>query len=101
MPDKTVLILVLKYLGTCYLIVAVPSPYPDATIAFVTVRERLTSVPGHDLRADAIDGMRRMCKQMCNMCKQNWAMWRGSNSNGHFKAEIPTSVLIELVPVGS
>jgi hypothetical protein len=35
------------------------------------------------------------------MCKQNWAMWRGSNSNGHFKAEIPTSVLIELVPVGS
>ena len=56
---------------------------------------------GHDLRADAIDGMRRMCKQMCNMCKQNWAMWRGSNSNGHFKAEIPTSVLIELVPVGS
>ena len=80
---------------------AVPSPYPDATIAFVTVRERLTSVPGHDLRADAIDGMRRMCKQMCNMCKQNWAMWRGSNSNGHFKAEIPTSVLIELVPVGS
>jgi hypothetical protein len=29
-------------------------------------------------------------------------MWLGDNSNfGHFQAEIPTSVLIELVPVGS
>jgi hypothetical protein len=29
-------------------------------------------------------------------------MWLGGKSNfGHFKAEIPTSVLIELVPVGS
>jgi hypothetical protein len=29
-------------------------------------------------------------------------MWLGGNSNfGHFHAEIPTSVLIELVPVGS
>jgi hypothetical protein len=81
---------------------AVPSPYPDATIAFVTVRERLTPVPGHNLRVGVIDGMWRMCTQMCNMRKPNWAMWLGGNSNfGHFKAKIPTGVLIELVPVGS
>ena len=79
---------------------AVPSPHPDATIAFVTVRERLTSVPGHNLRVGAIDGMRRMCIQMCKMCKSNWATWLGSNF-GHFQAEIPTRMLIELVPVGS
>ena len=79
---------------------AVPPTYPDATIVFVTVRERLTSVPGHNLRAGANDGIRRMCIQMCKMCKPNWAMWLGDNF-GHFQAKTPTSVLIELVPVGS
>ena len=79
---------------------AVPPPYPDATIVFVTVRERLTSVPGHNLRAGANDGIRRMCIQMCKMCKPNWAMWLGDNFS-HFQAKTPTSVLIELVPVGS
>jgi hypothetical protein len=81
---------------------AVPPRYPDATIAFVIVRERLTSVPGHNLRAlsTACEGCAYKCVKCVNQIGQRgWAAtsatskqrYRHACSSSSFQSALRTS----------